>query len=81
MIVHLKKGIFPFGTYSKLKMNFWPCKILRKFDSGNGYEVELPNDTNISPIFNFVDLYKYHESDDEFFVTKDYPKKQIEEVE
>ena len=32
--------------------NFGPCKILRKFDSGNAYEVELPDDMDISPIFN-----------------------------
>lgn len=38
--VHLKSGRFPVGTYSKLKMKkFGPCKILRKFDSGNAYEV------------------------------------------
>ena len=35
VMVHLKKGIFLIGTYSKLKMKkFGPCKILRKFDSG-----------------------------------------------
>ena len=45
---------------------FGPCKILRKFDSGNAYEVELPNDMDIFSIFNVVDLYKYHELDDEF---------------
>ena len=57
-LVHLKKGRFPIGTYNKLKMRkFEPCKILRKFDSGNTYEVELPNDMDISPIFNIVDLY------------------------
>ena len=61
--VHLKKGIFLVRTYNKLKIkNFGPCKILKKFDSGNGYEVELPNDMDISPIFNVTDLYKYHES-------------------
>ena len=36
-----------------------PCKILRKFSS-NAYEVELPKDVGISPIFNVSDLYPYH---------------------
>ena len=81
-MVHLKKDIFLIGTYSKLKMKkFGPCKILKKFDSGNAYEVELPDDMDISPIFNIIDLYKYHESDDEVNVLDNYPKKKIEEVE
>ena len=84
VMVHLKKGRFPVGTYSKLKMrNFGPCKILRKFDSGNAYEVELPDGMDISRIFNVVDLHEYYEfeGDDEVVVTDDYPKKQTEEVE
>jgi hypothetical protein len=55
--------------------NFRPCRVLRKFDSGNAYEVELPNDMDISPIFNVFSLYKYHEWDDEFIILDDYPKK------
>ena len=54
---------------------FGPCKILKKFDSGNAYEVELLDDMDISPIWNVVDLYKYHEWDDEVVVLEDYPKK------
>ena len=62
--------------------NFGPCKILRKFESGNAYEVELPNDMDISPIFNVANLHEYYESkDDDVDVTDDYPKKQTEEVE
>ena len=60
---------------------FGPCKVLKKFDSGNAYEVELPDDMDISPIFNIADLYKYHESEDEISVPDDYPKKKIKEVE
>ena len=71
-MVHLKKGIFPIGTYSKLKM--------KKFENGNSYEVELPYDMDISLIFHVFDLYKYHELDDEVVVLDDYPKKKIEEI-
>jgi hypothetical protein len=39
-----------------------PCKILRKFDE-NAYEIELPDDVDISPIFNVSDLYPYKKDD------------------
>ena len=35
-----------------------PCRVLRKF-SANAYEIELPPNVGISPIFNVSDLYKY----------------------
>ena len=74
-MVHLEKGRFLVGTYSKLKIKkFGPCKILRKFDNGNAYGVELPNDMDIYPIFNIANFYKYHELDDEVVVLEDYPK-------
>ena len=38
-----------------------PAKILKKHDSGNAYEVELPDGIHISPIFNIVDLTQYHD--------------------
>ena len=76
VLVHLMIGILAIGTYSKLKMrNFSPCKILRRFDNGNAYEVEFPNDMDISPMFNVSNLYEYHESDDEVNIPDDYPKK------
>ena len=50
---------------------FGPFKILKKFDIGNFYEVELPDDMDISPIFNVVELYKYHELDDEATISED----------
>ena len=84
VIIHLKKGRFFVGAYSKLKMrNFGPCKILRKFDSGNAYEVDFLDDMDISLIFNVADLHKYYEFevDDEVAMVDEYPKKQTKEVE
>src|SRR5271156_275823 len=61
-MVHLWKERFLVGTYNKLKMKkFGPCKILKKHDSGNSYEVELPTELNISLVFNISDLIEYHE--------------------
>ena len=62
---HLRNEYFPVGTYNKLKMKkFGPCKIVKRHDFGNVYEVELPAELNISPVFNILDLIDYYEGDD-----------------
>ena len=65
-MVHLRKEHFLVGTYNKLKMKkFGPCKVVKRHDSGNAYEVELPPELNISPVFNISDLIEYYEGGDE----------------
>ena len=63
-MVHLRKEHFLVGTYNKLKMKFGPCKIVKRHDSGNAYEVELLAELNISPVFNILDLTKFYEGGD-----------------
>jgi hypothetical protein len=61
VIAQIRKDRFPRVTYNKLNMKkIGPCKILRKFGE-NVYEIELPEDVGISPIFNIADLYPYRE--------------------
>jgi hypothetical protein len=63
VLAHIGKERFPRGTYNKLNMEkIGPCKILRNFDE-NSYEIELPDDVDISPIFNVSDLYPYRKDD------------------
>ena len=58
-MAYLRKGRFPKGTSNKLKLKkIRSCKILRNF-SANAYEIELPSDLQISPIFNVSDLYPF----------------------
>ena len=65
VMVHLRNENFSIGTYNKLKMKkFGPCKIVKRHDYRNAYEVELPTDLNISPVFNISDLIEYYEGGD-----------------
>jgi hypothetical protein len=63
VLAHLRKERFPRGTYNKLKMEkIGPCKILGKF-AANAYEIELPDNVGISPIFNVANLYPCNKDD------------------
>jgi hypothetical protein len=64
VMTHLRKEIFSGGTYSKInyKKN-GPCRIMRK-NFYNAYKLELLEDFEISPIFNVVDLYEFHEGEE-----------------
>ena len=44
--------------------NIGPCGILRKF-TANAYEIELPDNVGISPIFNVANLYSYRRDEAE----------------
>jgi len=44
--------------------------------STNAYEIELPPDIGISPIFNVVDLYKY-ESENADYTIEDQEEQEI----
>ena len=62
VMAYLEKERFPKGTYNKLKLKkIGPCKILRNF-SANAYEIELPSDLQIFPIFNVSYLYIFKDS-------------------
>ena len=85
-MVHLQKERFLVGTYNKLKMKkFGRCKILKKHDSGNAYEVDFLDEIHISPIFNIVDLTTYDDTSEEELMLEPCPiptfeKEEIEEI-
>ena len=64
-MIHLRNDHFPMGTYNKLKMKkFGLCKIVKRHDFGNVYEVEFPSKLNSSLKFNILDLIEFYEGGD-----------------
>lgn len=59
---------------------FGPCEILKRFDIGNAYEVEFPEDMDISPIFNIAYIFEYFESLDETEDNINFPKKDKDNI-
>ena len=56
-MIHLSKKRYSKGTYNKLKpRKFGPCKIKRRIND-NAYLMDLPEELDINPVFNVVDLY------------------------
>lgn len=65
VLAYLRKVRLPKGTPHKLLMKkIGPLKILHKYGN-NSYEVELPLNLGISPIFNVRDLYPFKGTIDE----------------
>ena len=63
LLAHLRRETFPKREYNKLKFKKnGPCRILRKIYA-NAYEIELPPNIGISPIFNVARLYRYEDRD------------------
>ena len=61
--VHLRKDRFPPGKFGKLKPRVdGPFKIIEKIGE-NAYKLQLPDEYEISPMFNVKDLRAYHGED------------------
>jgi hypothetical protein len=64
-MAHLRKERFPRGTYNKIKYKkIGPCQVLKNIYD-NTYKLELPKNFDISPIFNVLNLYEFHEGEDD----------------
>ena len=61
--VHLRKDRFPLGKFGKFKPRVdGPFKIIEKIGE-NAYKLQLPDEYEISPMFNVKDLRAYHGED------------------
>ena len=61
--VHLRKDRFPLGKFGKFKPRVdGPFKIIEKIGE-NAYKLQLPDEYEISPMFNIKDSRAYHGKD------------------
>ena len=59
--VHLHKDRFPLGKFGKLKLRVdGPFNIIEKIGE-NAYKLQLPDEYEISPMFNVKDLRVYQD--------------------
>ena len=59
VMIHLNKARLPKKMHTKLQMKkIGPFKIVKKCGN-NAYQIDLPHDINLSPIFNVSDLYAF----------------------
>ena len=59
VMMHLWRNCFP-GIHTKLaKRKYGSFRVARKIND-NAYVLQLPNNWNISHIFNVADFFKYH---------------------
>ena len=64
MWANLKKERLPKGKHSKLMLRkLGSCQIMKKFGT-NAYEIQLPPEIGISPIFNIEDLTPLKETNE-----------------
>ena len=81
VMVYLKKNRFPIGTYIKMKMKkFGPLRILKKNDRSEYFEVEFPEDMDISLVFNISYIFEYYETNEETSEKHDYTKKKTKGI-
>ena len=59
VMIRVRPKMFPSGTLKKLHaLHMGPYRVLRRFSS-NGYELNMPRDLEINPVFNVEGLTLY----------------------